>query len=89
MKEILLLYKIAVETVNAITILYTNTKLMVISPGSDTYLFKITSGVLQGDALAPYLFVIYHGYVLRVSLDSQKQLGFTLSKVRSRRYPDA
>ena len=78
----------AVETANAITILYTNTKLMVISLSSDIYLFKITSGVLQGDALAPYLFVIYHGYVLIVSLDSQKQLGFTLSKVRSRRCPD-
>ena len=44
--------------------LYMNTKSMVRSPDGDTELFDVTSGVLQGDTLAPYLFVICLDYVL-------------------------
>jgi len=88
MREILLAYKIPKETVNAIMILYSNTKSMIRSPDGDTDFFEITSGVLQGDTLAPYLFIICLDYVLRKSLDSNKELGFTLCKARSRRYPE-
>ena len=62
MREILLAYKIPKETVNAIMILYSNTKSMIRSPDGDTDFFEITSGVLQGDTLAPYLFIICLDY---------------------------
>ena len=68
-------------------ILYTDTKSMVRSPDGDTDFFDVISGVLQGDTLAPYLFVICLDYALRKAFDSNKELGFTLSKRRSRRYP--
>ena len=42
---------------------------------------------LQGDTLAPLLFIITLDYVLRTSIDENKDLGLTLSKQRSRRYP--
>ena len=87
MEEILLAYGIPGETVEAIMMLYRNTKSMVRSPDGDTEFFNITAGVLQGDTLAPYLFVICLDYVLRKALDLNKQLGFTLTKSRSRRYP--
>ena len=87
MKEILKAFKIPEETVNAIMILYTDTKSMVRSPDGDTDFFDVISGVLQGDTLAPYLFVICLDYALRKAFDSDKELGFTLSKRRSRRYP--
>ena len=44
-------------------------------------------GVLQGDTLAPYLFIICLDYVLRTSIDKIRENGFELTKKRSRRYP--
>ena len=49
--------------------------------------FDIVAGVLQGDTLAPYLFIICFDYVLRTSIDLMKENGFKLAKERSRRYP--
>ena len=87
MKEILLAYGIPNETISAIMMLYENTKSMVRSPDGDTEFFDIISGVLQGDTLAPYLFVICLDYGLRKAVDSNKELGFTLQKSKSRRHP--
>ena len=53
----------------------------------ETDYFNIVAGVLQGDTLAPYLFIIYQDYVLRMSIDKMKDNNFKLTKERSRRYP--
>ena len=53
----------------------------------ETHYFDIVAGVLQGDTLAPYLFIICLDYVLRTSIDKIKENGFELTKKRSRRYP--
>ena len=57
------------------------------SPDGDTEYFDIVVGVLQGDTLAPYLFIICLDYVLRTSIDKIRENGFELSKRRSKRYP--
>ena len=80
-------YGIPKETVAAITILYRNPKGKVRSPEVDTYYFDIVARILQGDALAPYLFIIGLDYVLRTSIDKIKENGFELTKKRSRNYP--
>ena len=67
--------------------LYRNRKVKVRSPDGDTDYFDIVAGVLQGDTLAPYLFIICLDYVLRTSIDKIKDNGFKLTKSRSRRYP--
>ena len=87
MEQILLAYGIPKETVAAITILYRNTKVKVRSPDGDTEYFDIVAGVLQGDTLAPYFFIICLDYLLRTSIDKIKKNGFELTKKRSRRYP--
>ena len=87
MEQILLAYGIPKETVAAITIFYRNTKVKVRSPDGDTEYFDIVAGVLQGDTLAPYLFIICLDYVLRTSIDKIKENGFELTKKRNRRYP--
>ena len=76
------------ETVAAITILYRNTKVKVRSPDGDTEYLDIVAGVLQGDTIAPSLFIICLDYVLRTSIDKIKENGFELTKKRSRRYPE-
>ena len=53
------------ETVDAIMILYRNTKEKVRSPDGETDYFDIVAGVLQGGTLAPYLIIICLDYVLR------------------------
>ena len=66
MEQILLAYGLPKETVAAITILYRDTKVKV----RDTEYFDIVPGVLQGDTLAPYLFIIClgdDGYCFAVS----------------------
>ena len=87
MEQILLAYGLPKETVAAITILNRNTKVKVRSPDGDTEYFDIVAGVLQGDTLAPYLFIICLDYVLRTSVDKIRENGFELTKKRSRRYP--
>ena len=57
------------------------------SPDGDTEYFDIVAGVLQGDTLAPYLFIICLDYVFRTSINKIRENGFELTKKRSRRYP--
>ena len=64
--------------------LHKNTKAMVRSLGDTN--FDIVAGVLQGDTLAPYLFIICQDYVIQTSIDLIKENGFTLKKAGSRRY---
>ena len=87
MEQILRAYGLPKETVAAITILYRNTKVQVRSLDENTKYFDIVAWVLQGDTLAPYLFIICLDYVLRTSIDKIKENGFELTKKRSRRYP--
>ena len=58
MEQILLANSHPKETVAAIMMLYTNTTVKVHSPDGDTDYFDIVAGVLQGDTLALYLFII-------------------------------
>ena len=67
--------------------LYRNTKVKVRFPDGDTDYFDIVADVLQGDTLAPYLFIICIDYMLRTSIGKIKENGFKLTKERSRRYP--
>ena len=53
----------------------------------DTDYFNIVTGVLQGETLAPYLFIICLDHVLRMSIDLMKEKDFKLAKERSRRCP--
>ena len=87
MEQILLAYGLPKETIAAITILYRNTKVKVCWPDGDTEYFDIVAGVLQGDKLAPYLFIICLDYVLRTLIDKIRENGFELKKKRSRKYP--
>ena len=84
MEQILETYGIPNEIIKAIMTMYKNIQVFVRSPDGDVEFFDIIAGVLQGDTLAPYLFIIVLDYVLR-NLDQNKNLGFTLRKQLSRR----
>ena len=56
------------------------------SRDGDTEYFDIVAGVLQGDTLAPYLFICLDN-VLRTSIDKIRENVFELTKKRSIRFP--
>ena len=88
MIRILRAYGIPDIIVQGINVMYSNTQAVVLSPDGETDPFQIHAGVLQGDTLAPYLFIIILDYVMRKALGEDKDdLGFTISPRRSRRQP--
>ena len=78
MEQILVAYGLPKETVIAIMMLSSNTKVKIHSPDGDIDFFDIVAGVLWRDTLAPYLFIICLDYVLRMLIDLIKENGFTL-----------
>ena len=85
-EQILLAYGLPKETIATIMMLFKNMKVKVFSLNGDTEFFDIVTGVLQGDTLALYQFIICQDYILQTSIDLMKENGFTLEKARSRRY---
>ena len=83
MKYILIIYRIPTEIINVILMLYKNTRSMVISPDGDTSFFDITTGILHGDTIAQFICIIFLYYILKKSVDSNLDPGFTLAKEKS------
>ena len=82
MKQILFINGPHKETITAIMILCKNMKVKVHSLDGDSNYFDIVAGVLQGDTLAPYLFIICLDYVLRMSIDLTDEIKCSFSKQR-------
>ena len=62
-EEILLANGLPKEIVTAIMMPYKNTKTKVHSLYGDPGFFTIVARVLLGDALSPYMFIIYLNYI--------------------------
>ena len=66
--------------------MYQNPTARVLTPDGETEKFDITAGVMQGDTLAPFLFIDVLDYALRGAFNGyEEQLGFTISPRRSQR----
>ena len=65
---------------------YIGTSAVVATAHGNTENFSTTSGVLQGDSLAPFLFITLLDYVLREALLDNIN-GFTITPRRSSGYP--
>ena len=83
--KILLAYGIPKAIVDIIGLLYTNMKAQVITPNGMTSYFYIQAGVLQGDTLAPYLFIITVDYCMRQAIKSHPEYSFTINPAKSKR----
>ena len=78
MFDILGLYGIPKEIVDAIKLLYTDTSSTILTPDGETSPLFVKAGILQGDTLVPFLFIMVVDYVLRNSVDTIKIKGFQL-----------
>ena len=70
--QVLHAYGIPETIVKAIQIMYVNTSAVVLTPEGETTNLNINTGVLKGDPLAPYLFVIVLDYALRTAIDERE-----------------
>lgn len=70
--------------VEAIKALCNNSKSAVYVDGHIAKEFKVTTGVLQGDVVAPFLFIIMIDYTMKTSEGNH---GLTTVTRRSSRYP--
>ena len=79
-------YGVPKKIVDAISILYANSCAKVKTPkGEISDPFDITTGVLQGDTLAPYLFIIVLDFVFKMASQSGN-FGFTYCPRKSSRF---
>jgi len=86
--KILRVYGIPPNLLRAIEARYTNTRAVIVTPHGETQEFDISAGVLEGDTLAPYLFIIVLDYALRKATEGmEEELGFTITPKRSRKAP--
>ena len=53
----------------------------------ETQPFSTLAGILQGDTLAPFLFIMVVDYVMRVSIDTISEKGYQLHPKRGSRQP--
>ena len=88
MMKVLKAYGIPPRLLSAIATMYENTYARVLTPDGETAWFQILAGVLQGDTLAPFLFIIVLDYALNKAINGREgELGFTITPRRSRRHP--
>jgi hypothetical protein len=87
MFEILKLYGIPTKIIEAIRVMYTDTSCTVLSSDGETPSFPILAGILQGDTLAPFLFIIVVDYILRISVDTINHKGYQTHHRTSSRHP--
>ena len=69
MMKILRAYGVSEKVISQINAMYTDTTAAVKSEDGTSDFFEIKTGVLQGDTLAPFLFIIMIDYVMRTALE--------------------
>ena len=88
MFKILRSYGIPKAIVDAIRALYDDSKSAVLVEGQISEEFDVTTGVLQGDVLAPFLFIIVLDFVMNNAQSKNPEGGVVTHPRRSRRHKD-
>ena len=71
----------------AIKVMYTDSTSTIMTADGETQPFSTLAGTLQGDTLAPFLFIMVVDYVMRVSIDTISEKGYQLHPKRGSRQP--
>ena len=71
------MYGVPEKLVNAVMCLYNNTSSKVRVGNTESSSFSTTTGILQGDTLAPFIFIVVLDWVLRMTY-KEKEGAFTV-----------
>ena len=85
--KILAPYGIPQQIITAIKAAYIDKMAQIITEDGNTDSFPIEAGVLQGDTLAPYLFIIMIDYFIRTAIKDADHVGLTINDRQSSRHP--
>ena len=86
--EILRAYGIPPNLLKAFKLIYNNLRARIKTTEGDTDYFRMFAGIMQGDTLAPYLFVIVLDYSMAKAISGREnELGLTLQHRQSIRHP--
>ena len=86
LRKILKAYGIPETIVELTAGMYTGTEAKAVTADGITKAFDIPAGVLQGDTLAPYLFIIVIDYIMNIAIDGDNsEYRFTFRPTSSRR----
>ena len=84
-------YGVPSKMANAIQAIYNNSRSVVLVDGYTSKEFDVTTGVLQGDTLAPFLFITVIDYVMKNAESNHTnrhgEHGFTTNLRQSQRQP--
>ena len=83
--KILQANRIPQTIVDLIFLLHTDTRAQVITSDGMTDFFEIVVGVLQGDTLALYVFILVVDYCVRLVMEKYPYSGFTVTPAKNRR----
>ena len=78
LEAVLKAYQIPFKIVKAVMSLYANPSARVRTADGLSDTFHLKQGVLQGDTLAPYLFIIVMDYIMRRAMEGKDNIAFTL-----------
>ena len=78
-------YNVPICLISDITQMYSDTSACFSTELVPTEWFKITSGVLQGDTISPYLFIVLLDYAMKKTL--QYDVSFVVCKRNGRQHP--
>ena len=81
------MYCIPEKIIAAIKRMYENPPTFLDTADGPTDIFSTTTGILQGDTLAPYLLLIIVDYILRQSVDNISNKGLLVTPRRSTHHP--
>jgi hypothetical protein len=71
----------------SIVAMYQTTKAMVRTTDGTTTPFATSTGVMQGDSLSPFIFVLFMHHIIRKAIPDHRD-GFILERRRSQRHPE-
>ena len=80
MFDVLLVYGIPSQIVEGIKGMYIDTVGQVVTEDGNTIFLPIVAGVLQGETLAPHLFIIILDYVMRITIAKDDNFLITLHR---------
>ena len=87
LRNVLMAFRIPKKLISAILSVYSGHQGKLLTGAGVAGPFPVQQGVLQGDSLSPFTFVMTLDLVLKLAIEDHEHLGFEISPRKSTRHP--